>query len=73
MELPEYFRESLEEIVRREGKSSIGLDARRMLLEIDQGSKVCHLNKALYGLRQSGRQWHKRLDRKLKELGMNMI
>ena len=40
-----------------------------MLNELNQGNKVCALKKALYGLRQSGRQWFKKLDETLVKLG----
>jgi hypothetical protein len=32
-----------------------------------RGSKVCLIRKAFYGLKQSGRQWCKKLDEKLKQ------
>lgn len=37
--------------------------------EFAQNSKVCRLNKALYGLKQASRQWNKKLDQALKEIG----
>jgi len=70
MEPPEMMEDILELIVRTEPKeSAIHEKARRMLLALRAGDKVCLLKKALYGLRQSGRQWHSRLDRELKSLG----
>lgn len=36
-------------------------------------TKVCRLQKAIYGLKQSGRQWYKKLDLRLKELGMKSL
>ena len=32
--------------------------------------RVCKLNKAIYGLKQSGRVWNKKLDQKLKSYGL---
>lgn len=39
---------------------------------VDDGkkSKVCHLNKALYGLNQSSRVWNSKLDAALKKFGL---
>jgi len=39
----------------------------RKLEELDT---VCRLNKAIYGLRQSGRQWHIELDKSLRSTGL---
>jgi len=43
-----------------------------MLEDIGCGNKVCRLNKA-YGLKQSGRQWHKRLNQELLNLGFTPL
>lgn len=72
MEIPELFPELLEEIFLK-GKSTNPSDdekeALRMLNEIKKGKKVCLLKKAMYGLKQAGRQWHKKLHRVLQSLG----
>lgn len=36
----------------------------------DKSGRVCKLNKAIYGLKQSGRVWNQQLDRKLKSYGL---
>jgi hypothetical protein len=40
---------------------------------IGSPSKVCHLRKSLYGLKQSARQWNKKLHSVLTELGFKQI
>jgi Reverse transcriptase (RNA-dependent DNA polymerase)/Integrase core domain len=36
-----------------------------------QENKVCRLQKALYGLKQASRQWHRKLDTAVRELGFS--
>lgn len=36
---------------------------------IDDENKVCRLKRSIYGLKQSGFQWNKKLDSKLREIG----
>lgn len=36
-----------------------------------ENSKVCRLNKTIYVLKQASRQWNKKLDRALKEIGFH--
>lgn len=40
-----------------------------MLKDLDK-DKVCHLKKSLYGLKQSGRQWYKKLHHSLLDMGL---
>jgi len=61
MQSPEYLKESLDQIIRQENWNSIGQKAKRMLQEMARGNMVYRLNKTLYRLHQTGRQWHKRL------------
>ena len=35
--------------------------------------KVCRLTKAIYGLKQAGRQWHEHLQRNLREFGYEKL
>jgi hypothetical protein len=37
----------------------------------EQNSKVCKLNKAIYGLKQASRVWNKKLDTELKSIGFS--
>ena len=39
----------------------------------DKSGKVCRLIKTLYGLKQSGREWNKELDRQLKDKGFTNL
>ena len=39
----------------------------------DKSRRVCHLIKTLYGLKQSGREWNKELDRQLKDKGFKNL
>lgn len=71
MEKPEMFEEILKEILRRDGKNSVsGAKAMKMLNDGKREDSVCLLKKALYGLRQAGRQWHKRLDTVIRKLDL---
>ena len=70
METPNFLAEALENIIQTERNSSkIGIRAKRMQKDLESGDKVCLLKKSLYGLRQTGRSWHVKLDGVLKRLG----
>ena len=71
MELPAFLNKMLKRLILQEGRdTNIGIKARNMLRSLEAGGDACRLNKALYGLRQAGRQWNTSLNQKLTSLGL---
>lgn len=70
METPKFLNEMLERIVQEESDVKLVKQARTMLDDLQDCNKVCKLQKAIYGLRQSGRQWHIELDKNLRNIGL---
>lgn len=73
MKLPDDLEKYLQEIMidERYGKDKILYNKVKMTineLKKPNSKNACLLKKAIYGLKQSGRQWYNKLDTKLKEL-----
>lgn len=71
MEKPDLLQVMLTLILKREDKHNPTVQkAKVMLNNLKHGDMICRLQKVIYGLRQAGRQWHLKLDNKLRRLGL---
>lgn len=74
MRIPDEFEPVLLDIINDETCSNeIKNEAKKMLLEVKKGNKVCVLQKALYGLKQASRQWYLKLTENVRKLGMKQL
>ena len=69
MEKPVLLEEMLTRIIHEEGQTPLGRRAQEMLSKLQSGDHVCLLKKAVYGLKQSGRQWYSKLNEVLGSYG----
>ena len=71
MEVPEKLPLMLEKMVTQKLDPKVRSIAEKWLGNFGDGNeKTCRVRKAIYGLRQSGRQWYRKLDSELKKLGL---
>jgi len=69
MEMPEMLEEMLKRIITKtSGISEVHTRAQTDAEDDRRRRKYLHLKRALYDLRQAGRQWHIKLNQKLKNL-----
>lgn len=70
MSIPPFFETGLKYLIQNGARNNPVHDkAEDMMKTLSKGNKIYRLNKALYGLRQSGRQWYSKLNGILKEFG----
>ena len=73
MELPSFRVETITEMTKRQRNEDLVQKAKIMPSRLRNGKQVCKLQKALYGLRQAGRQLHAELDMTLKSIGLTPL
>ncbi|KAL7290151.1 hypothetical protein TKK_0015865 [Trichogramma kaykai] len=71
MQPPKMLAEILGSIATSEKDSTTVNKAKAMLADLKKGKPIaCKLKKAIYGLRQSGRRWHEKINNALMKLGL---
>ena len=73
MEVPQLYQDILEELIdeaKGQGDDQLRVKADKELQAIKTGNKVCMLKKAIYGVKQAGRQWNKKFDGELRHIGL---
>jgi len=67
---PPLIDEMLRRIIREEQNTDLAAKAKKMLSDNRGKDQVCRLNRAIYGLKQAGRQWYKQIDKTLRSIGL---
>lgn len=70
MAKPTFLDEMLERIIREEKDVNIIKKTKKMLKDLQGNSKICKMQRAIYGLQQAGRQWFAEINRTLKDIGL---
>jgi len=70
MKQPELLEETLQRIIQEKQDIQLITKATTMIKDLTDRDKVCKLNKALYGLWQTGRQWNAKLHEAIINLGL---
>lgn len=74
MKVPDLLEEMLKRIIPKlSDEPDVKARAMTMLKSLSDGGDTCRLKRALYGLRQAGRQWYTRLSEKLTSLGLTPV
>lgn len=71
MDVPDILLDTLERLVLEKSITPEVRSRAEMITNLRSGGDACRLKKALYGLRQTGRQWHIRLKEKIESMGLS--